>query len=332
MPIYSIQQRSFASIATIGKLRKGGPKPEGAKRPGPDLDRFRFTSDDPAVMAAFKTAYGTLEPAELRVYLPYAQEASNWDYWFETWRANSRLAHRCDGRNWVKWLLPDGKGYSREPKPCPYCSGQERPPQNDHKPKGRLKLVLYDLVRAGHSGVVLLETGAFSDIYSINSALLDVAQRRTDGSTDLNGIEFVLRRVLRDVPSREHGVQKRHVIVLEPVAEWIQAQLDRGAAPLPSFDPNTGEILEDEDEPPEMGEDDDLEGGLPGGPSPEPESGLSEADVAELEAYRKSVGLTASEAMSALSIKRYSDFDGSMDTIMQLMKEYAEWKLSIEAA
>jgi hypothetical protein len=328
MPIYSIKERSFASVKTIGKLRKGGPKPDGNKRPGPDLDRFRFTSDDPEVLAAFKAAYGTLEPKELHVYLPYAREEADWDYWFETWRANNRLVYRCDGRNWVKWLTEDGKAYSREPRPCPFCSGREKPRAGEHAPKGRLKLVLYELVKAGHAGVVLLETGAFSDIYSINSALLDVAQRRTDGRTDLTGIEFILRRELRDVPSREHGTQKRHVIVLEPVAEWIQAQLDRARPGLPPVDPNTGEILEEE-EPPEPEEYDPFETGGDGQPAePDMSWKTDKRKQAELEAKRKALGLTAQEAMTALGVERYSDFQGDMATMIQLMEDFAAWKKS----
>jgi hypothetical protein len=318
MPIYSIQEKSFASIATIGKLRKGEPK--GAKQPGRDTDHFRFTSDDPAVMAAFKAAYGSDRVKELHVYLPYARLESNWDYWFETW-GGKRIKYRCDGRNWVKWLLPDGKGYSRDPKPCPYCSGQETPPPGDHKPTGRLKLILPELLQAGHRGTVLLTTTAFSDIYSINGTFLFVAESRTDGSQDLNGIEFILRRELRDVPSREHGIQKRHVVALETMAEWIQAQLDRGrASPLPPMDLTTGEIIDDE-EPPDF---EDEPGDEPG--QPDMSWKTDRAKQAQLEVHRKSLGLTAQEAMTALSISKYSEFDGPFETILQLMDDYAAWK------
>lgn len=329
MPIYSIQERSFANIATIGRLRKGEPKP--AKGPGRDMDCFRFTSDDPAVMAAFRAAYGGDRVKELHVYLPYARLESNWDYWFETW-GGKRIKYRCDGRNWVKWLLPDGRGYSRDPKPCPYCTGGQTPPAGEHKPTGRLKLVLPELLQAGHRGTVLLTTTAFSDIYSINGTFLFVAESRTDGSQDLNGIEFILRRELRDVPSREHGIQKRHVVVLEAMAEWIRAQLDRAPAPaIPSIDPRTGEILGDDEWAPE----DDLEEENPFGledESPpdqgdEEPAGISKADVAELEKYRKAVAkLSAQEAMKALSIQKYSDWQGDVQTAKDLMRDYANWK------
>ena len=41
---------------TLGKLRKGGEKT--AKGYGPDLDHFRFTSDDATIVDAFMDVYG----------------------------------------------------------------------------------------------------------------------------------------------------------------------------------------------------------------------------------------------------------------------------------
>lgn len=344
MPICTVQERSFAALKCIGHLRKGDPKPD--RGPGRDLDCFRFTSDSPAVLAAFKAAYGngTEYASELRVYLPYARLQANWDYWFETW-GGKKLRYRCDGRNWVKWLLPDGNAYSREAKPCPICAGKMRPAQGEHKPTGRLALILPELLRAGHAGVVLLTTTAWSDIYSLNSCFLAVEEQRTDGrASDYRGIEFILRRELRDIPTREHGVQHKYVVVLETVAEWIQAQIAQARAEtlaLPAVvDPATGEILEEEE--------------------PEPEEPWASADVPEAEepiatettvapampdlswkddpAKREAIqtecrrlGITKSDLVPALGCATLGEFQGGFDQLMTTLQNYA-MKKKLQAA
>ncbi len=334
MPIYQVAERSFAAIKTIGHLRKGDPRPEGQKRPGADLDRFRFTSDDPGVLAAFKAAYGngTEYAGELHVYLPYASLARNWDYYFEAW-GGKKLKYRCNGREQIKWLLPDGKGYSREPRPCPICSRRETPAQGEHKPTGRLSLILPELLKAGYPGTVLLTTTAWSDVYSINAGLLAVEEQRGDGrGDDYRGIEFILRRELRDVPSREFGVQKKHVVVLQTVAEWIQAQIVQARADtlalMQTVDPATGEILDDEPVPdPEPDEESDLD--LEDEPAPD-----WRQDPAKRQAIKDKcaeLGITKADVVPALGVAKLTDFDGSYAALIEKLTDYAMQKKLAQA-
>ena len=108
MPIKSLQNATAPALPRLGKLRKGGQKP--ARGLGQDLTYFRFTAEDgnPEVEAAFREIYGD-EPAMLRVYLPYADVASNFESWMEQWGGGERLLHRCDGEYCVKWLGEDGR-------------------------------------------------------------------------------------------------------------------------------------------------------------------------------------------------------------------------------
>jgi hypothetical protein len=119
MPIKSLQDAARPALRSLGKLRKGGEKPERGF--GADLTYFRFTSPDPAVAQAFATAYGE-KPAMLRLYLPYDTPEQNFESWKEEW-GGRRLKHRCDGEYCVKWQNADGS-YSLDPqmkqrRPCP---------------------------------------------------------------------------------------------------------------------------------------------------------------------------------------------------------------------
>lgn len=344
MAIYQIQQQSFAAIRNIGNLHKGAPKPE--RGPGKDLDCFRFTSDDPMVMAAFKAAYGSDHVKEIHVYLPYARQSDVYDYWYESWGGGKKLKYRCDGRNWVKWLLPDGKGYSREPKPCPICAGQQAAPQGEHKPTGRLALILPELLKAGIMGTVLLTTTSITDIYSLNSTFLSIAQQRADGmGEDLRGIEFILRRELRSIPTKQFGVQQKHVVVLEPVAEWIKAQIEKARAstlmvsPVAVVNPTTGEIMDDEPAPPLDPDDDDIddESGVRPGPPGMVEDEGGPIDWRKDEGSKKTIadameeaGLTKEDLPGLLKhlggLKTVREFGGDLDALLFRIAEYGRVK------
>src|SRR5450759_2753633 len=125
MSIKGITDNVLPAIGRLGKLRKGGEKPTSGTGYGKDLSHFRFTSEQPAVAAAFRAAYGD-QPALLHVYLPYAGVEQNFSSWREEWSAGG-LVHRCDGETVTIWRTPDGQ-YSNQPRACPYASksGKEK--------------------------------------------------------------------------------------------------------------------------------------------------------------------------------------------------------------
>jgi len=212
MPIRGVTDTARPSFPSLGKLRKGGPK--GEKRPGEELDHWRFTSDNPAIVQAFHNYYGP-EPREIDVLLPYALIEDNFSSWKEHWVAGG-LQHRCDGETCTIWLTDEGK-YSDKPVPCP---GQ-------CKEVGRLALILPPLIRAGFVGYVTLETHSINDIIAIQSALLATKEHR--GHEDMRGILFVLRRVEEAISTPgangRRVRRKKWMVRLEPAAEWVRGQI-----------------------------------------------------------------------------------------------------------
>lgn len=366
MAIQQIADRSQRSILrTIGKLRKGDVKPE--RGPGRDLDTvFRFTADDPAVMAAFMNAYHTDRVESVRAYLPFAHVRDNWDYWIEGWaRAGqrNRLVYRCDGVVWVKWLVADGRSYSHERKTCPYCSGEQPAKPGDHKPVGRLALILPELLSRGCVGQVTLETHALTDLYAIEKDLYNIQTQRTDGREDLRGIEVIIHRVLRDIPTKEHGVRTLGVVTVEPVAEWIEAQVAQARAAalaigvptgkIPvlggvNVDPETGELLDDETEAPwdEGTEQGNGAAAKPAAakpaaakspaPAPAPAAPAAGKSQAPKEWYETQEGKarvtsltkgleisSAEELATASGVAKLRDFPGTLDDLCDALRDYA---------
>lgn len=223
----------------LGKLKKGGVKPEQGNKPGPDLDHFRFDGE-PEIAAAFTAAYGR-EPRALSVYLPFERPDDCFQAWKEKWAAGG-LVHRCDGQTMQIWRTADGK-YSRQPKPCDGGCDEV----------ARLEVILPELFRAGHVGYVTLETHGLNDMLGIQATLNAAYTARRD----LRGIEFVLRRVEREISTPGQNGQRvrrtKWIVELAPAPRWAQVQLAMAqsaalALPEPAdaerVDAETGEIVE----------------------------------------------------------------------------------------
>ena len=239
-PIKNLTDEIAPRFPRLGKLRKGGEKTDKAF--GPDLDHFRFTSDDPAVVEAFVSAYGN-EPRLINVFIPHACPADAFQTWAEIWSATG-LVHRCDGQNMTVWL--DNGKYQRGSKPCP--GGHEK---NDYlnDAVGRLDVIIPELVMAGHVGYITLETHSKHDLLNIMAVLQAASD---EGRRDLRGIPFVLRRVQESVSTPGFGTQAgrrsrvdKWLVRLEPHPDWVQVQigmtrsvaLEEPAAPLlPALD------------------------------------------------------------------------------------------------
>ena len=205
MPIVGMTRRQDVEEAThrlvYGALRKGGPKPD-AKRPGPELEYWRFTSERPDLVAAFNAAYPD-KPKVVDAYLPFPDMERNWQTWFEEYDAGG-LRHRCDGRTMTRWRKSDGS-YQDGEQPCPYFAGRERTDKNPGcKQVGRLYLVLPALIKAGFVGLVTMETHSINDLISITTSLMDI-EKKAGGR--LNGILLSVIRVKETISTP--GLEQR---------------------------------------------------------------------------------------------------------------------------
>lgn len=237
MPIRGLTDTVAPRFPRLGKLRKGAVKPEVGNKPGADLDYFRFDGE-PDVTAAFIAAYGN-QPRVLSVYLPFAGVDDCFAAWKEKWAAGG-LVHRCDGQTMQIWRTPDGK-YSRAAKACDGGCDEV----------ARLEVILPELFRAGHVGYVTLETHGLNDMLGIQATLNAAYTARRD----LRGIEFVLRRVERDISTPGEGGKRvrrtKWIVELAPAPRWAQVQLAMAQSaayalpePAETVDASTGEIVE----------------------------------------------------------------------------------------
>jgi hypothetical protein len=232
MPIVGMTRRE--DIATpkfpdLGKLRKGGPKTD-PKKPGPDLDYWRFTSERQDVQTAFNEAYGA-KPKIVSAYLPFAKMEENWLTWFEEYDAGGML-HRCDGVTINRRRRPDGQ-YEDGQWPCPYHADPSKRTKDRPgcKQVGRLNLIIPELIRAGFVGFVAMETHSINDLISITACLLDAENK----AGKLSGILFNVIRVKQTISTpawkeedKDAGKRNRTVkdlVKVVPAAEWVMARM-----------------------------------------------------------------------------------------------------------
>lgn len=197
-----------AAFPEIGSIRKGAKKTD-EKKPGPDLDHFRFVADT-ETMRVFRELFGD-KPQEIRFMSPFDKTDEIFEAWKEEYAASS-LKHRCDGVNCVMWLQPNGQ-YSTAPKPCP----------GGCKQTGRLKIIIRELNRLGY---ITVHTTSIWDILTIHQNLSAIEM--LCGS--LRGIPLVLKRVKRAIstPSGSNGGRVRRekwLLSIEAAPEWVERQL-----------------------------------------------------------------------------------------------------------
>jgi len=255
MPVIGLTDNIQSRLPRLGKLRKGGEKEKNSKGEevyGKDLDHFRFTSDRPEILDAFVEAYGET-PRNINVYLPYPTPQQAFPVWSEVWNA-SGLAHRCDGKNMIRWL--EGDKYIDGSKPC--AGGHTK---NDYllDAVGRLDVIVPELIEAGFVGYITLETHAKNDIVAILATLEAVYQERQENPLGLRGILFNLRRVKENISIPGYGKRSgqrsradKWLVKLEPAAEWIRLQIEMAhaaqfAGELPAWSSGTpSEVVEAE--------------------------------------------------------------------------------------
>jgi hypothetical protein len=337
MPIIGITDSVRPSLPSIGKLRKGGAKPEGGM--GKDLEWFRFTSSRPEVVQAFIEAYGE-KPVLINCFLPYTAWDMNFSTWREEWKG-SRLAHRCDGETMMIWLEADGK-YRRGAKPCPYAHTDEE--KRACAPVGRLNVIIPELVQRGFAGYVTMETHSINDIMAITATLLDVLDQRQGNVNGLRGIPFVLKRGPAKINAPIGGKRAqvtKWLVTLEPAATWLGLHLTGqeqevekpvvdGAEPGQreyDVDAETGEVTESGEDG--IGEDD-----LPFDEDPEPARWQDSEDMQV--AFRTAVkvlGLKNAEVFAALgNVQTVSAYGGTYEEAIAALKKYKAEKGASDAA
>lgn len=198
-----------AAFPCVGKLRKGGVKPESGKAPGKDLTYFRFDSDDQRAMTHFQAAYGD-QPSTINVFLPHQTAGQNFSCWQEAYVAGG-LTHRCDGEICVIWL--DGTKYRTDPKPCP----------GGCKEVGRLMVIIPELQRFAY---VTVETHSINDIIRLQENLQAVEFLRGD----LRGIPFILKRTPVEIstptPDGKRARREKWLLSIEVDPAWAALQLE----------------------------------------------------------------------------------------------------------
>lgn len=263
MPIKGLTNQQ-AQFPEIGQLRKGGEKQTRKRKDGSeytiwgqDLDHFRFTSEISDVVAAFEAVYDG-QPRMVNVLLPFQYVDENWEAWQEEY-VSGGLVHRCDGETMALWQKEDGS-YSREPKPCPYASGeQKRTDKNPGcKPTARLKVVIPELRRLAYVTVL---TNSNHDIRNLDAQLRALETLRHD----LRGIPLQLRRSLKTISTPagngKRARRQKWLLSIEAAPTWVDYQLAaQEAAAVPQLPPGmsvheptivdatTGEILNSDED------------------------------------------------------------------------------------
>ena len=243
MPIHGVSTRESLDprFKSLGKLRKGGPKRSGQF--GADLDHFRFTSEDPAVVQAFYQAYGE-KPSELVVFMPYDQMERNFSSWRELYGQNGLVKIRCDGENWVDWL--DGPRHCHGYLPCPetFLDPDNRCPDCPLKPVGRLEVIVPELWKAGYIGLVTVETHSWNDIAHLAGKLAQYEP--------LRGKPFTLWREMTTIGAPNEKTGKRMAVTKplvcieltnERLVEELEAAQRRSLAQVQALALPAGEPL-----------------------------------------------------------------------------------------
>jgi hypothetical protein len=243
--IYGVTRREDLDerVKVLGKLRKGAEKRPNA--PGRDLEYFRFTSDNDAVVRAFREAYGD-KPDSLEVYFPYPNYESVFHTARELFGQNHLLKEQCDGMYITqrqdgykmargRWLCEKKCKDTESSPPCPDCPLQQI---------GRLSVILTPLFFAGFPGTVTLETHSWHDLGHIASQLAHYEP--------LTGRAFrVYRQETRigrpDKKNNKRAATDKWLVKIEPTQETAilliedaqrkaRQALGAGAAPAPRLE------------------------------------------------------------------------------------------------
>jgi hypothetical protein len=204
----------------IGKNWKGSKSTGqgGSKRPGADLkNRFRLEIPQ-SCHGEFIQSYGSLEPEQIRIYLPYQTT----DECFETWNeaySTKGLSHRCNGERIIHEMqeVDTFRGGLKYKRPCRVDC--DRP---CNKPKGadicdkcvsqgRLKFYVRELFHlTGLTGIYMQTVTGINDVLGITQQLRSIEADMQDqgGSlrdspvpspSTMNRLPLVLSRYRKEI-------------------------------------------------------------------------------------------------------------------------------------
>lgn len=235
MPIQGLTTQA-ASFVELGVIRKGGAKTD-EKKPGPDLDYFRFVTADQGAVAAFKKAeyspqlkveldrdaYGD-KPKAIEFVLPFDTLEENFEAWREQYVA-SGLGHRCDGVNCISWRDERGKMNVRtaptDEKPCPTPTDEQRK-AGGCKQVARLKIIIPALKRFAY---ITVTTTSIYDIMTMYRNLLAIQMV----SGTLRGVPMILRRTEKEISTPagdgKRARRKKWLLSIEPHPQWVEKKL-----------------------------------------------------------------------------------------------------------
>ncbi len=214
MAIKGLTDQDTPRMPSVGTIRKGAKKEEGARQPGADLSWFRLDTKDKGVQELWDVLYPE-EPREIKIFLPHNDIEDNFSAWMEHWVAGG-LVHRCDGE---KVVVQRGKNGDYET----WAEGEGPDCPGGCAIAGRLAVMIPEMRRMATLTVV---TSSKHDILNLSANLLRYYEMRQN----LQGIPFILRRVERAIstPSGKKGARarrKKWLLQLEPAPTWVSAQL-----------------------------------------------------------------------------------------------------------
>jgi len=226
MAIKSMQINARPPI--IGRVHKGGPKPQGEDRPGADLDHFRIEST-PEVLERIREIYGD-KPRQLRVLFIEHYPADIYDP-FLVQRGQTGIATICDSVNIVKKRVA-GRLVACD-EPCEFDQEKAACPRGCKSQA--LKPMLFYIRGVERAGVFAFNTTSWTDNVELQNNLAYAAQearkfRAALGAppdASLLGVEFILGRDQRsqNVPSKKSPTGKakvkRWLCYLEISPDWI---------------------------------------------------------------------------------------------------------------
>jgi hypothetical protein len=168
----------------VGRVWKGSKSTGqgGSKRPGSDLkNKFRLELPQ-SCHGAFISAYGSLEPEQIRIYLPYQSTDENFETWNEAYTTKG-LSHRCDGERIIHEMVEVDtyRGGLKYKRPCRMdCDRPCNKPQGADicdkcVSQGRLKFYVRELFSlTGLTGIYMQSITGINDVLGITQQLRSI--------------------------------------------------------------------------------------------------------------------------------------------------------------
>jgi len=235
MPIFDIQAKAEPTFPRLGKIRKGGKKQ--SNRPGADLQHFRL-DDAEDVAEAYEKLYGTREPQEMGILLPFDDMDRVFRAFHELYTGGTLLC-QGDGQR-VQYMRHPNTGNllvrggfavcDFETTGRSFCRGEEVPcPGMNHdlysicqqcKPHGYLMAIVPEVRRFGYYEFT---TTSFYDILNLTANLKAIMQLNRGR---LTGVPLVIRRVPTMIPTPgSNGKRVRRekwLLHIEAAPGWVE--------------------------------------------------------------------------------------------------------------